>query len=176
MTGTGTSERKALLEEEVIIVRNSGEIPEIVLHASLYFLTEDEAGPLFALQDDELEILYRAALARAREIVLRDLDPRNRDLRIYRGVARSMVNWQRLQKFCGRINRQCPGFREQVAEALLAYLDNELREVRAGKCISSVNCSASDLEAFCRELSLKMSALPEGWASLCPEWATPGIP
>jgi hypothetical protein len=150
-------------------VRNSGEIPEIALHASLYFLTGDEAGPLLALQDEELEILYRAALARAQEIVLRDLDPRNRDLRIYRGVARTLVNWQRLQKFCGRINRQCPEFRETVAQALLAFLDNELREVSSGKRSSSINCRASDLESFCRDLSLSLSALPAGWTSLCPE-------
>ena len=169
MTETRTTDRKNLLEEESIIVRNSGEIPEIALHSSLYFLTEDEAGPLLALQEDELEILYRAALARAKEIVLRDLDPRNRDLRIYRGAARAMINWQRLQKFCGRINRQCPGFREQVAAALLAFLDNELREVQAGKRTSSVNCCARDLEAFCRDLSLEMSSLPAGWAALCPE-------
>lgn len=168
MTGTGTSDRKALLEEELIIVRNSGEIPEIALHASLYFLTEDEEGPRLRLREDELQLLHQAALMRAREIVLRDLDPRNRDLRIYRGVARSLVNWQRLQQFCGRINRNCPGFRETVAQAFLAFLDNEVREVRAGKRVSSVNCSASDLEAYCRELSLELSSLPAGWASLCP--------
>jgi len=169
MAEMGTSDRKALLEEELIIVRNSGEIPEIALHASLYFLTEDEEGPRLALREDELQALYKAALARAREIVLRDLDPCNRDLRIYRGVARSLVNWQRLQKFCGRVNMQCPGFREQVAQALLAFLDNEQREVQAGMRLSSVNCSVRDLEAYCRGLSLEMSLLPANWVSLCPE-------
>ncbi|HBI15374.1 MAG TPA: hypothetical protein DDY20_07660 [Desulfobulbaceae bacterium] len=169
MSGARTSDRKALLEEELIILRNSGEIPEIALHASLKFLTEDEEGPRLTLREDELHLLHKAALARAMEIVLRDLDPRNRDLRIYRGVARSLVNWQRLQKFCDRINRPCPGFRETVAQALLVFLDNELREVRAGKRASAVNCSASDLEAFCRELSVEMALLPPGWRSLCPE-------
>ncbi|MHB8808491.1 MAG: class I SAM-dependent methyltransferase [Desulfobulbaceae bacterium] len=169
MAETRTTDRQALLEEESIILRNSGEIPEIALHSSLYFLTEDEAGPLLALQEDELELLYSAALARAREIVLRDLDPHNRDLRIYRGVARSMVNWQRLRKFCNRINRQCPGFREQVAAALRTFLHNEMREVRAGRRASSVNCCARDLDSYCRELSLEISSLPPGWATLCPE-------
>ena len=168
MTGTGTSDRKALLEEELIIVRNSGEIPEIALHTSLYFLTEDREGPRLRLREDELQLLHQAALARAREIVLRDLDPRNRDLAIYRGVARSRINWQRLQQFCSRVNRHCPGFRETVAQALLAFLDNEVREVRAGMRVSSVNCCASDLEAYCRELSLELSSLPAGWAALCP--------
>lgn len=169
MTATGTSDRQALLEEEAIIVRNSGEIPEIALHTSLYFLTADADGPRLCLRDEELLLLHKAALARAREIVLRDLEPRNRDLRLYRGLARSLVNWQRLQKLCGRINRQCPGFREQVARALLAFLDNELREVGAGVRSSSVNCSASDLAAYCRELDLELSQLPPAWESLCPE-------
>jgi hypothetical protein len=168
MAETRTSDRKALLGDELIIVRNSGEIPEIALHASLYFLTEDENGPRFTLREDELQLLYDAALARAKEIVLCDLDPRNRDLSIYRGIARSLVNWQRLQKFCGRINRPCPEFRETVAPALLAFLENELREVQAGR-VSSVNCSAKDLEAYCRELSMEKTLLPAGWSCLCPE-------
>lgn len=149
-------------------MRNSGEIPEIALHTSLYFLTEDLEGPRLRLEDEELLLLYKAALARAREIVLRDLDPRNRDLRIYRGVARSLVNWQRLQNLCGRINRHCPGFREEVAQALLAFLDNEVREVRAGLRASSVNCNAHELVSFCRELDLAVSRLPAGWEVLCP--------
>ncbi|MFZ5799359.1 MAG: hypothetical protein ACOY3O_13200 [Thermodesulfobacteriota bacterium] len=169
MIGTRESDRKALLEEELILVRNSGEIPEIALHASLYFLSEDEDGPHLTLRDDERRLLYQAALARAKEIVLRDLDPRNRDLRIYRGVARSLVNWRRLQAFCGRINGQCPGFRETVARALLAFLDNELLEVRAGRRTSSVNCGVGDLEAFCFEIALETTSLPAGWTSLCPE-------
>ena len=167
MTETETSEREALLEEEQIILRNSGEIPEIALHSSLYFLSEDVQGPRLELRDDERQLLYRAALTRAQEIVLRDLEPRNRDLRIYRGVARSMVNWRRLRNFCGRISRDCPGFRAEVARALLAFLANEVSEVRAGGRASSVNCGARDLEVFCREVGLEVSSLPEGWASLC---------
>jgi hypothetical protein len=83
-------------------------------------------------------------------------------------VARSLVNWQRLQKLCGRINRHCPGFREEVAQALLAFLDNEMREVGAGLRVSSVNCNARELEAYCRELGLVLSRLPAGWEVLCP--------
>ena len=162
-----TIDRKGLLEEECILVRNSGEIPEIALHTSLYYLTEDEDGPRLTLEDKELEALYEAALERAREIVLRDLDPGNRDLCMYRGPARSMVNWRRLQEFCGRINRSCPGFSETVSRSLIAFLEAELRDVRAGRRASSVNCSAGELERFCRELSLQPSSLPSGWADLC---------
>lgn len=159
--------RKRLLADELIIVRNSGEIPEIALHNSLYYLTEDREGPRLALEDDEVEALFAAALERAREIVLRDLNPRNRDLSIYRGPVRSMVNWRRLQEFCGRIHRSCPGFRETVARALVEFLETELRDVRSGRRASSVNCSAGELEGYCRELSLPLSALPSGWNKLC---------
>jgi hypothetical protein len=160
-------DRKSILEDELIIVRNSGEIPEIALHSSLYYLTEDEDGPGLVLQDEELEVLYSAALERAREIVLRDLNPQNRGLALYRGPARSMVNWYRLQKFCARINRPCPGFNKKVAGSLIKFLEAEMRDVGAGRRTSSVNCSAGELEEYCRKLSLHPSLLPSGWSGLC---------
>jgi hypothetical protein len=166
-TKNESPDRESILEDERIIVRNSGEIPEIALYASLYYLTGDENGPGLILQDEELEVLYGAALERAREIVLRDLDPRNRDLPVYRGPARSMVNWHRLQKLCARINRPCTGFNRKVSRALIEFLEDEMREVGAGRRASSVNCSAGDLEKYCRELSLHPSSLPSGWSGLC---------
>lgn len=161
--------RKALLEEEVIILRNSGEIPEIALHSSLYYLEEDEDGPLISLADEELGLLYEAALARAREIVLRDLDPANRDLSLYRGPARSIVNWHRLQNFCQRIEYECREFRETVADALLFFLEQEFEDTRQSRRHSSINCTAEDIHSFCRELRLDPGSLPEGWQCLCRE-------
>jgi len=160
-------ERESILDEEVLIVRNSGEIPEIALHSSLYYLEEDEEGPRFALREEELENLYVAALERAREIVLRDLDPDNRDLRMYRGPARSIVNWQRLQNLSRRINRQSPGFADTVSGALVSYLHREVQDVRASVRVSSVNCSCSQLLSFSEELGLDADSLPAGWESLC---------
>ncbi|NIA04628.1 MAG: hypothetical protein GWP11_01505 [Proteobacteria bacterium] len=162
-------DREVILADEVLIVRNSGEIPEIALYGSLYYLTEDEDGPRFCLRDDELQSLYDAALARAREIVLRDLDPANRDLRLYRGVARTIVNWWRLQNLCRRIKRDCPGFREVVTCALLDFFYQEINEVTAGARPSSVNCSAADLHAFIGDLHISPAALPAGWQDLCRE-------
>ncbi len=163
-------DREVILADEVLIVRNSGEIPEIALHGSLYYLTEDEDGPRFRrLRDHELQSLYDAALARAREIVLRDLDPANRDLRLYRGVARTIVNWWRLQNLCRRIQRDCPWFREVVTSALLDFFHQEIKDVTAGARPSSVNCSAADLHAFIRDLRIAPAALPAGWQGLCRE-------
>lgn len=164
--------RESILEEEIIILRHSGEIPEIALHSSLYYLEEDEEGPQLTLRQDELHQLYDAALERAREIVLRDLDPKNRDLGIYRGVARSITNWRRLRDFCRRIDREPGRFNETVANALVSFLRNEIREVSAALRVSSVNCSTVDLVAFVRELSMDIDVLPDGWMSLCGDMTT----
>ncbi|GAB4334672.1 MAG: hypothetical protein Kow0089_04050 [Desulfobulbaceae bacterium] len=163
MTG---EKRRALLEEEVLILRHSGEIPEIALHSSFHYLEEDEEGPNIRLEKEERELLCQAALSRAREIVLRDLDPANRGRSIYRGPARSIVNWQRLENFCRRINRDCPGFKEEVARALLRFLEKELEDVRQGK-VTVVNCTTGELESFCRKLHLDPECLPPGWDCLC---------
>jgi len=161
-------DREAILEEEMIILRNSGEIPEIALHTSLYYLEEDEEGPRLTLREEELHLLYDAAMFRAREIVLRDLDPGNRDLGMYRGPARSIVNWYRLQSFCRRIGWECPDeFREKVSCALLFFLQREFEDRQRSARPSSVNCSAGELRSFLRELCLDAEDLPRGWQGLC---------
>ncbi len=93
-------ERRKIIEEEEFMVRHSGEIPEIAYHNSLYHLSEDQEGPrLGRLTPAEMAGLQTQAMARYREIILRDLRPENRDLSIYRGVRRAIWNWQRLHKF-----------------------------------------------------------------------------
>ena len=165
---TTDDDREAILEEEVIILRNSGEIPEIALHSSLYYLEEDNEGPQMTLRQEELHLLYDAALERAQEIVLRDLNPDNRDLGIYRGPARSITNWYRLQSFCQRIDRTCPGFAETVSQALLCFLQKECEDQKSAVRPSSINCSAKEIETFCRELGINPRKLPDGWEVLCP--------
>lgn len=160
-------ERGSILEEEIIILRHSGEIPEIAMHSSLYYLEEDEDGPQLSLREEELHVLYDAALERAREIVLRDLNPDNRDLTIYRGPARSIVNWRRLQNFCRRINRECQGFNEEVFQALVSFIMREVQDVKASARVSSVNCSARELCSFVEELCADINSLPANWRNLC---------
>jgi len=162
-------DRESLLEEEIIILRNSGEIPEITLHSSIYYLEDDIEGPRIKLCEEELQQLYDAALARAREIVLRDLDPDNRDLSVYRGLARSIANWHRLQSFCCRINRQYPEFKETVSQALLLFMEREFEDTQKSQRLSSVNCTAEDIMSFCEELCTDVSRLPDGWSCLCKE-------
>ena len=162
-------DRMAILEGELFILRDSGEIPEIAFHSTLHYLTDDEDGPEMLLTAEEFELLQDAALYRCREIVLRDLDPAKRDLGIYRGVLRSTYNWQRMQDFCSRIGRDCSAFKDTVGLVLIEFLEQELVDVRSGSRISSVNCSVEKLLGFINVLDLAADSLPDDWQKLCLE-------
>lgn len=164
MTG---SERAALLEEEFLLVRHSGEIPEVALHASLHYLRDEEGGPRLHLSPDEVKPLEEAALARYREIILRDLDVANRDLSLFRGIRRANHNWYRFIRFSEKIGCPYQEFRQLAAETLVGYLRLELGEVGAGRRLPSVNCSADALLTFVLALGIDPASLPDNWTCLC---------
>ncbi|HFQ90360.1 MAG TPA: hypothetical protein ENK27_09835 [Desulfobulbus sp.] len=161
-------EREQLLEEEFLILRHSGEIPEIAYHSSLHYLCEDAEGPGLVLSEEEVRALQDAALVRSREIVLRDLDPDNRDLSLYRGVRRSICNWQRHLDFCRRIGRDDSSFLPRVRQALVGFLHREAEDVCQGLRASSINCSDEALAEFIAELGIGPEELPANWRTLCP--------
>ena len=165
--GQVEEDRWEVLEDEVLIVRNSGEIPEVAFHGSIYYLTEDPDGPELTLTNDNLRLLKKQVIARYQEIVLRDLIPENRDKSIYRGVKRSIANWRRLLKFCEREKQNIAAFRKEVAQALVNFLHQEKSEVSAGLRDSCINCTATELLHFARKLQLSTEMLPESWQSLC---------
>jgi len=159
--------REELLEQERLIVRHSGEIPEIAFHNALYHLTRDPSGPGLVLAPAEIRLLEDQAIARYREIILRDLDPDCRNTPVYRGVARSITNWRRLHAFLGRQGRSLPpGLDGEVGRALQVFLAAELATQARGEK-TCVNCSAGEIELFCAELELSPDSLPRGWRSLC---------
>ena len=162
-------ERESILEDELLIVRNSGEIPEIALHSTLYYLTMDKEGPGISLTELEKESLYDVAEERYCEIVLRDLELANRDLRIYRGVARTIANWHRYRSFCGRIGRDCMQFKSTVAQKLIIFLGCEYEEVRSGVRESSINCDSEQLMGFMLAVGIDPQSFPQGWQVICPE-------
>lgn len=155
------------LHDELLIVRHSGEIPEVALHGSIFFLTRDPDGPGLEITPDQLLLLQKMVVARYQEIIHRDLDPNNRDKGLYRGLARCIVNWQRLQKFCHRAGFATDSARNEFAAALVALLKRELRDVATQTRIPSINCSRSELDGFIRELRIKPEDLPAGWHDLC---------
>ena len=162
-----SDERTAVLEDEQLILSDSGEIPEIAYHATLYFLTEDAQGPKMNLSQKEICLLQDAALGRYQEIVLRDITSENRDQSIYRGVRRTLYNWERMQAFCARIKRDCSSFRSRVRHSFLAFFQQEVADVASGRRKSVVNCSAEMIDEFCLQLELDTDCLPENWQNVC---------
>ncbi|MDH3393790.1 MAG: hypothetical protein OEL66_07260 [Desulfobulbaceae bacterium] len=164
------SDKEMYLCDEVLILRDSGEIPEIAYHTSLYYLTEDPEGPALILDARDLARLREPVLERCRWIILRDLDPGNRQKRIYRGVARSKANWQRFKDFCRRqgLDDEVAPVRREVAVALVVFLERELADAASG-ISSSINCCRAELEEFASELGIAPTELPTGWGTLCPE-------
>jgi len=160
-------DKKTYIEEETFIVRHSGEIPEVIYHGSLYYLTEDPTGPGIELDLYDTKPLQLAVVERYREIVLRDLEPDNRDRSLYRGLARCVVNWQRLEKFCRNKDLEFENIRVEVAAALLQFLCQELEDVAGGLRVSCVKCNKEDIESLAVKVGLNVDDLPEGWGVVC---------
>ncbi len=157
------------LDNEWYLVRHSGETPEIALYSALYFLTEAEDGPKLSLTDEQLDHLKEAAAERYREIVLRDLQPENRGKTIYRGIKRSIINYQRFVCFCRRQGLDEQAFKKVVAASLLVFLATESVAGSKSSRPSSINCSFHELNDFARKIGLVEDCLPRHIEVLCPE-------
>jgi len=161
------AEHEDALENEWYAVRHSGEIPEIALFSAFYYLTKDTSGPRITLTADQCQTLVEAAELRYREIVLRDIQHRNRGTGAYRGIRRSIYNWHRFETFCTRQKVDYGSFRHEVAAALLVFLAEELVDVERGERPSSINCSFLELNRFATRLGLVPEALPDCIKPLC---------
>jgi len=162
------SDKKTYIAEEAFVVLHSGEIPEVTYHESIYYLTEDVEGPGLQLNIDDVFSLKQAVIKRYRAIILRDIDPGNRDKGLYRGMVRCVANWQRLLKFCTREKMDVSVIRVETAEALIKFLCNEFNEVQSGSRSSSINCSQAEIEELAISLGVSLDDLPERWRELCP--------
>lgn len=161
------SERQTLLEDELLLVRHSGEIPEVALHASLHYLRDDANGPGLQLAAQEIQALEAGAIARYQEIILRDLNPENRKLSLFRGIRRANHNWYRFVRFSDKIGMSHQDFRDRAANALLHYLQVALVERKRDSKIPAVNCMPEALVTFAIALGIEEDRLPENWPSLC---------
>lgn len=163
------------LADELLIVRHSGEIPEVALHGSLHYLTRAPDGPALVLSEAEIGALKGMVVKRYREIIGRDLEPANRDRSFYRGLARAAVNWQRLEKFCRREGLATEAWRQEIRTALLNFLQIEAAEVAAMRRRSSINCPAAELRSFAISVGVSPTEMTPGWEKLCPSaWADAG--
>jgi hypothetical protein len=164
--------RTDIIDNELLIVRHSGEIPEITLSASLYYLSEDPDGPEIVINEEELRAFQDEALSRSREIILRDLDPDNRDRRLYRGLKRTIANYRRHHDFLERIDRLDEKIKGVTSQALLKFLKREVEDMELGQRASSINCTLTELLDFVDVLGISRDLLPiseigEGWEKLC---------
>lgn len=157
------------LEEEILIIQHYGEMPEVGYHGTLHYLVEDAEGPRLHLSEDDRLHLKMAVVAGYRRIIDRDLELANRSARIYRGLHRCAINWQRLARFCGREGIDPTAFRQEIGGKLRFFLAQELAEVASGCRSPSVNCHAAGLLAFAESLGLGADQLPPGWETICQE-------
>lgn len=155
------------LHDELLIVRDSGEIPEVALHGSIFFLSHDPDGPGIDLTPNELMLLKKMVVERYREIICRDLDANNRDKSLYRGLARCICNWQRMKQFCQREGLETESFRKEIATDLITLLKRESLDIATQERISSINCTALELTEFIEELGISCGDLPADWCDIC---------
>lgn len=155
------------LAEETLIIRNSGEIPEVTYHSSLYYLTKDPDGPGLCLAISDLRVLQEAVLARYRTIILRDLTCDNRDRSLYRGLKRCVANWQRLTLFAAREGWDIELLRAEVRDALRFFMAQEQDDIKSGRRQTCINCGADELAWLAREVGCAADLLEKGWQELC---------
>lgn len=160
-------EKDHILIDECLIIKTSGELPEVAYHGSIHYLVEDPQGPQLHLSATDQKILQEAVVERYRLIILRDLIIENRDKDFYRGLKRSVANWQRLSIFATANKHDLSIIREEVSRALISFISHEIAEVTCGLRQSCVNCSVKDLSRLVHNLRLTIVDLPSGWERLC---------
>ncbi len=156
-----------LLENEWYIVRHSGETPEIAFNSAIYFLSKSKDGPKMSLTEEQVACLKNGASERFREIVLRDLQHANVDKPIYRGIARSIVNYQRYKKFCTRQNIHDPAIQTDAAQTLIEFLAVEAAELENTSRTTVINCSFRELSGFAEELQVSLGTYQEIMQTHC---------
>jgi hypothetical protein len=162
------NELNEAIENEWYIVRYSGETPEIAYNSAIYQLTRAQDGPQLFLETEQVQLLKNAAVDRYTEIVLRDLHHANSGTAIYRGIARSIINYRRFCTFCSRQQLQVGAVRRQAAEALLLFLDNEIDRLQSGNRSCIINCSYQELQDFALELGVELGDRHRTLAEHCP--------
>lgn len=158
--------REEIIADEVFMIEDGGEMPEVAFNSSLYYLTRDPDGPQLSLCRQELLPLKEAAVRRYSFIVLRDLQPENRTKPIYRGLARSRVNWFRLLGYCQREKISPEMVQREVVKNLIQFLTVEYHDVCVAGATSCINCAESELEEYAGSLGVDLDREVKGWQEL----------
>ncbi|PHR27702.1 MAG: hypothetical protein COA36_08500 [Desulfotalea sp.] len=143
-----------LIDNEWYIVRYSGETPEIAYNSAIYFLTRAGDGPQVTLGTSDVERLRQAAVDRYEEIVLRDMYHENVGTSVYRGIARSICNYQRFVTFCKRQTLSAELVRSKAGKLFVTFLEVELQRLAGNGSATVINCSFVELKGFAVSLGI----------------------
>ena len=149
-----TNKRDEILADEWLIVRHSGEIPEITFHSSLYYLTEDNEGPKLSLTETELQYLKDGAVQQYQEIILRDMTIENFHKSIYRGLRRVLYNWQRYKSFLERQKIIPDSFQSVAGNALVLFIEHGMAEAGGSLPEQFINCTIKELNELIEEMGI----------------------
>ena len=168
LTGDGlTIKDKDLIGEEAFMISKAGELPEVAYHYAIHYLTEDIEGPGIHLDPNDLTPLKKSVANCYKRIILRDLDPENRDKRIYRGLERAAINWDRLSGFALKEKIDLNKIKSELSKALMIFLKRESDDVLSAKRTPSINCSFQTLSGFASQLGLSEDQLPSHIKKIC---------
>ncbi len=156
-----------VIENEWFIVRHSGETPEIAYNSAIYYLSRAQDGPRIYLDAKQVKRLKDAAVERYLEIVLRDLQHVNCSKSIYRGIARSIVNYNRFCKFCERQQLDVDRVKSQAAAALVIFIETEIEELQSLERSSVINCTYKELKRYALLLGVELGNRSEALEKLC---------
>ncbi|BHH82153.1 hypothetical protein [Desulforhopalus sp. 52FAK] len=148
-----------LIDNEWYIVRHSGETPEIAYNSSIYFLERAADGPGVVLTKTQQDILKKAAIERYEEIILRDMYHDNVCKSIYRGIVRSICNYERFLNYCRRQDLDPCSVQKNAADLYSRFLQQEFLNISTGHTSTIINCTYIELEEFASALGVQF--LPE---------------
>lgn len=136
------------LEDEVIMVENSGEMPEVVLAESLHHLG--------SLPPGDQDILRAAAVRGYLKIIRRDLDPDNLGTSHFRGLERAGENLERMSAFLARLAWPPPaGVMRELSQRLAGFLIAERKAQSQGRPYAG--CTREQAERAARAVGLDLS-------------------
>jgi hypothetical protein len=169
LTGDGLTikNKMDLIEEEAFMISKAGELPEVAYHASIHYLTEDIEGPGIHLEPHDLTPLKKSVVNCYKRIILRDLDPDNRNKRIYRGLKRAAINWSRLSEFAIKEKIDLNKIKSELSKAFMIFLKRESDDVLSGGRKPSINCSFETLSGFASQLGFYKNQLPSHIRKIC---------
>ncbi|MCF8065236.1 MAG: hypothetical protein K9K36_08330 [Desulfarculaceae bacterium] len=149
------------LEDEVIMLENSGEMPEVVLAESLHHLG--------SLAPEDEDILRAATVRGYLKIIKRDLDHDNMGLPPFRGLGRAGQNLARLSAFLDRLGWPPPaGAMLELSQHLAHFLSAEQQSLAQGRAYAggtreqaetTARMVGLDLSPF-QEVLARMGAMP----------------